>query len=211
MLRKPAWISALWGLAAAIVVAMVEFGMPLRNLVDVITFGAAYGLFPIGWIAFSSILLYRVTLETGKFEIIKDSVSHLTEDRRMQTLRIAFAFGAFIEGAAGFGTPIAVAAPMLAELGFAPLCGRSVLVGEYRASCVRFHRHPDHYAGWRYRPAAGASERGRRTRVRAHLVDHPRVSDHGNGRVEGAEGSAPRSGGVRHRVRVSSVFDLELR
>jgi L-lactate permease len=131
MLRKPAWISALWGLAAAIVVAMVEFGMPLRNLVDVITFGAAYGLFPIGWIAFSSILLYRVTLETGKFEIIKDSVSHLTEDRRMQTLRIAFAFGAFIEGAAGFGTPIAVAAPMLAELGFAPLCGRSVLVGEY--------------------------------------------------------------------------------
>src|SRR5271155_174852 len=120
VLRKPAWISALWGLAAAIVVAIFEYGMPLRNLVGAITYGAAYGLFPIGWIVFSSILLYRVTLETGQFEIIKDSVGHLTEDRRMQTLLIAFAFGAFIEGAAGFGTPIAVAAAMLAGLGFAP-------------------------------------------------------------------------------------------
>jgi lactate permease len=120
ILRKPAWISALWGLAAAVVVAIFEYGMPLRNLVGAITYGAAYGLFPIGWIVFSSILLYRVTLETGKFEIIKDSVGHLTEDRRMQTLLIAFAFGAFIEGAAGFGTPIAVAAAMLAGLGFAP-------------------------------------------------------------------------------------------
>lgn len=120
VLRKPAWVSALWGLAGAIVVAIFEYGMPLRNLAGAITYGAAYGLFPIGWIVFSSILLYRVTLETGKFEIIKNSVGHMTEDRRMQTLLIAFAFGAFIEGAAGFGTPIAVAAAMLAGLGFAP-------------------------------------------------------------------------------------------
>src|SRR5205085_8140763 len=75
---------------------------------------------PIGWVVFAAILLYRVTLESGKFEIIKDSVGRLTGDRRLQALLIAFAFGAFIEGAAGFGTPVAVAAAMLAGLGFTP-------------------------------------------------------------------------------------------
>ena len=66
-----------------------------------ITYGAAFGLFPIGWVVFSAILLYRVTLESGKFEILKDSIGHLTDDPRLQALLIAFAFGAFIEGAAG--------------------------------------------------------------------------------------------------------------
>ena len=94
--------------------------MPVRNLVGAITYGGAYGLFPIGWIVFGAILLYRVTLETGKFEIIKNSVGHLTSDRRVQALLIAFAFGAFLEGASGFGTPIAIAAAMLSGLGFSP-------------------------------------------------------------------------------------------
>jgi L-lactate transport len=118
--RKPAWLAAVCGLAAAAVVAVAEYGMPLRNLAGAITYGAAYGLFPIGWIVFGAILLYRVTVETGKFEIIKSSVGHLTDDRRMQALLIAFAFGAFIEGASGFGTPVAVAAAMLTGLGFSP-------------------------------------------------------------------------------------------
>src|SRR5713226_5434389 len=103
--RKPAWIAALCGLLAAAAVAVGEYGMPLRNLAGAVTYGAAYGLFPIGWIVFGAILLYRVTVETGKFEIIKNSLGHLTGDRRMQALLIAFAFGAFIEGASGFGTP----------------------------------------------------------------------------------------------------------
>jgi L-lactate transport len=120
VLRKPAWISALCGLLAAAVVAVVEYGMPIRNVAGAVTYGAAYGLFPIGWIVFGAILLYRVTVETGKFEIIKNSVGHLTGDRRMQALLIAFAFGAFIEGAQGFGTPIAIAAAMLTGLGFSP-------------------------------------------------------------------------------------------
>src|SRR5712691_2713075 len=118
--RKPAWVAALCGLLAAAVVSVVEYGMPLRNLAGSITYGAAFGLFPIGWVVFGAILLYRVTVETGKFEIIKDSVGHLTSDRRMQALLIAFAFGAFIEGATGFATPIAVAAAMLTGLGFSP-------------------------------------------------------------------------------------------
>ncbi len=83
-------------------------------------YGAAYGLLPIGWIVFTAILLYRLTVETGNFEIIKDSIASLTGDRRLQALLIAFAFGAFLEGAAGFGTPVAVASAMLAGLGFDP-------------------------------------------------------------------------------------------
>jgi lactate permease len=83
-------------------------------------YGAAYGLFPIAWIVFSSIMLYRLAVDTGKFEIIKDSVGSLTDDRRLQALFIAFSFGAFIEGAAGFGAPVAVSGAMLAGLGFDP-------------------------------------------------------------------------------------------
>src|SRR5690606_19857674 len=83
-------------------------------------YGAAFGLLPIGWIVYWAIVLYRLTLETGNFEIIKDSIGGLTADRRLQAMLIAFALGAFIEGAAGFGTPVAVAAAMLTGLGFSP-------------------------------------------------------------------------------------------
>jgi lactate permease len=82
--------------------------------------GAAFGIFPIAWIVFSSIMLYRLAVDTGKFEIIKDSVGGLTNDRRLQAMFIAFSFGAFIEGAAGFGAPVAVSGAMLAGLGFSP-------------------------------------------------------------------------------------------
>jgi lactate permease len=118
--RNPAWKSALSGLAAAVIVALLAYGMPAGKVLSAVGYGAAFGLFPIGWIVFCAILLYRVTLETGKFEIVKDSIGGLTKDRRLQALLIAFAFGAFIEGAAGFGTPVAVAAAMLTGLGFSP-------------------------------------------------------------------------------------------
>jgi lactate permease len=118
--RKPAWIAALSGLGAAALVAIIVYGMPFGTMIGAATYGAAFGLFPIGWIVFWAIYLYRLTLETGKFEIIKDSIGSLTDDRRLQALLIAFAFGAFVEGAAGFGTPVAVAAAMMAGLGFSP-------------------------------------------------------------------------------------------
>jgi L-lactate transport len=120
VLRMPAWISALTGLATGVVVSLAVYGMPVRNIVGAVTFGAAFGLFPIGWVVFTAMLMYYMIVESGKFETIKDSVGHLTEDRRLQAILIAFAFGAFIEGAAGFGTPIAIAAAMLAGLGFSP-------------------------------------------------------------------------------------------
>ena len=120
VLRKPAWVSALSALVSALVVALAAYGMPVKLAVIATIYGAAYGLFPIAWIVFASIMLYRLAVDTGKFEVIKDSVGSLTDDRRLQAMFIAFSFGAFIEGAAGFGAPVAVSGAMLAGLGFNP-------------------------------------------------------------------------------------------
>src|SRR5271165_1331449 len=120
VLRKPAWISALCGLGTTIVIALFLYGMPVQHVLSATLFGAAFGLFPIGWIVIGAVFLYRITVETKNFDIIKYSLGSLTHDRRLQALLIAFAFGAFLEGAAGFGTPVAVAAAMLAGLGFSP-------------------------------------------------------------------------------------------
>ena len=119
-LRKASWIASLAGLATAAVVAIVVYGMPISLAGSAVAYGAAQGLFPIGWVVFSAILLYNITVATGQFDIVRASVGNLTADRRLQALLIAFAFGAFIEGAAGFGTPVAVAAAMLTGLGFKP-------------------------------------------------------------------------------------------
>jgi lactate permease len=118
--RKPAWMSALAALGSALVVSLTVYGMPVKLALLSSVYGAAYGLFPIAWIVFSSIMLYRLAVDTGKFEIIKDSVGSLTDDRRLQAMFIAFSFGAFIEGTAGFGAPVAVSGAMLAGLGFDP-------------------------------------------------------------------------------------------
>src|SRR5213080_258348 len=118
--RKPAWMAALTALAVAFLIALVAYHMPIKLAVTSTATGAAYGIFPIAWIVFASIMLYRLAVDTGKFEVIKDSVGGLTNDRRLQALFIAFSFGAFIEGAAGFGAPVAVSGAMLAGLGFDP-------------------------------------------------------------------------------------------
>ena len=103
-----------------LLVALAVHGMPAKLALISMIYGAAFGLFPIAWIVFASIMLYRLAVDTGKFEIIKDSVGGLTNDRRLQALFIAFSFGAFIEGAAGFGAPVAISGAMLAGLGFNP-------------------------------------------------------------------------------------------
>jgi len=116
--RLAAWKAGLLGLITSVVVAIAIYGMPVRLAIGATAYGATFGLFPIAWIVFWALALYRLTVDTGQFEIIKNSVGHLTQDRRLQALLIAFAFGAFIEGASGFGTPVAVAAAMLSGLGF---------------------------------------------------------------------------------------------
>lgn len=118
--RKPAWVAGLWGLGATLAVALFGYRMPISLAASSATYGAAFGLFPISWIVFWAIVLYNLTVATGKFTIIKDSVGSLTPDLRIQSIIIAFGFGAFIEGAAGFGTPVAVAGAMMVGLGFSP-------------------------------------------------------------------------------------------
>jgi len=124
--RKPAWISAVAGLAATMLVALFLYHMPVTQMIAATAYGAANGLFPIGWIVIWALVLYRLILDTGNFECIKYSLRNLTSDRRLQALLIAFAFGAFVEGAAGFGTPVAVASAMLAGLGFSPFYAAAI-------------------------------------------------------------------------------------
>ncbi|MDQ2733079.1 MAG: L-lactate permease [Armatimonadota bacterium] len=113
--------AALAGLAAALLVAIGVYHMPSRLALASAGSGALFGLFPIGWIVLCAIFVYDITVGTGKFEIIKGSIANLASDRRIQALLIAFSFGAFLEGAAGFGTPVAICAAMLIGLGFKPL------------------------------------------------------------------------------------------
>ncbi|HZZ74250.1 MAG TPA: lactate permease LctP family transporter [Pirellulales bacterium] len=109
------------GLLTAALAAVLIFQMPPVAAASAIIAGAGYGLFPIGWIVVMAIFLYALTVETGQFEIVKRSVASLSPDRRIQALLIAFCFGAFIEGAAGFGTPVAISAALLIGAGFRPL------------------------------------------------------------------------------------------
>ena len=113
--------AALAGLAAALLTAIFGFHMPARLAAATAVYGAGYGLFPIGWIVLNVIFMYQLTVESGRFTVVQHSLTGITKDRRLQLLLIAFCFGAFFEGAAGFGTPVAVTAALLIGLGFKPL------------------------------------------------------------------------------------------
>ena len=118
IMRKPAWVAGLVGLTVTFLLATLAYRMPVKTTISAAANGVALGLLPISWIVFWAIVLFRVTVETGHFEVIKDSLGRLTRDPRLQALLIAFAFGGFLEGAAGFGTPVAIASTMLIGLGF---------------------------------------------------------------------------------------------
>ena len=120
-LHLRAHVAASLGLAAALVVAIAGFGMPVQLAVSAAGFGAAYGLLPIGWIVLNIIFLYQLTNEHGQFDVLRRSIAKISDDSRIQLLLIAFCFGAFFEGAAGFGTPVAVIGAMLIGLGFTRL------------------------------------------------------------------------------------------
>lgn len=109
------------GLLSAAVISIFVFGMPVQMAGLAAGYGAAFGLLPIGWIVLNIIFLHQLTEEDGSFKVLQHSLSKITDDRRLQLLLIAFAFGAFFEGAAGFGTPVAVTAALLIGLGFRPL------------------------------------------------------------------------------------------
>ena len=104
LLRIRIHFSALIGLGAALAVALLAYQMPVKAAVAASLYGAAFGLFPIGWIILNVIFLYQLTVKRGLFEVLRDSLATLAPDPRVQVILIAFSFGAFIEGIAGFGT-----------------------------------------------------------------------------------------------------------
>jgi lactate permease len=120
-MRKPAPLAALLGAVTAFVIAWCIYGMELQQAAWAFVHGAGFGLLPIGWTVLNAMLLYNVTVVTGQFAIVRRSVSGLSPDARVQAILVAFAFGAFLEGAAGAGSPVAICGAILAGLGFNPL------------------------------------------------------------------------------------------
>jgi len=119
--RTPGHYAALAGTSSAVLLAIFAWGMPVSLAINSTILGMCFGIFPIVWIVITAVWVYNMTVESGEFEKIKSSLASLTDDRRLQAIFIAFAFGSFIEGTAGFGTPVAITAAMLVGLGFNPL------------------------------------------------------------------------------------------
>ncbi len=203
-------------LGAAFLLALVAYGMPFQLALMATLDGAAYGIFPIAWIVFASIMLYRLAVDTGKFEVIKDSVGGLTNDRRLQALFIAFSFGAFIEGAAGFGAPVAVSGAMLAGLGFSPFYAAGICLlantapvafGSIGIPIVTLAGVIGGPAG----PMAAPAQRDDRPSLRDDFRRHPRLSAARDGRLAQNAGGAAGGRRLRRVVRGRPVLRLELR
>jgi L-lactate transport len=121
VLRMKGHIAATITVAIALAVAILFYEMPVGRALAAAGYGFVYGLWPIAWIILTAVFLYKVTVKTGQFDIIRSSVVSITEDQRLQMLLVGFSFGAFLEGAAGFGAPVAITAALLVGLGFNPL------------------------------------------------------------------------------------------
>ena len=165
--------------------SLIVYGMPVDLALISTIYGAAFGIFPIAWIVFASIMLYRLAVDTGKFEIIKDSIGGLTNDRRLQAMFIAFSFGAFIEGAAGFGAPVAISGAMLAGLGFNPFyaAGICLLANTAPVAFGSIGIPVTTLANVTGLPVLAAERHGGHA-VRDDLRHHPRLSDRRDGRLE---------------------------
>ena len=121
VLRMKGWLAGTITVAIALAVALLFYRMPLAQALGAAGYGFVYGLWPIAWIIIGAVFLYKVSVKTGQFDIIRASILSVTEDQRLQMLMVGFAFGAFLEGAAGFGAPVAITAALLVGLGFKPL------------------------------------------------------------------------------------------
>ena len=128
-------LCAIAGAATAVVCAILVFKMPVLYAVSSFFYGSAFGLLKIVWIVIAAVFLYDVSVETGQFEIMKQSVAAITPDRRLQLLLVAFCFGAFIEGSAGFGAPVAIAGAFMIGLGFKPFQAAALNLIETRLHC----------------------------------------------------------------------------
>jgi lactate permease len=121
VLRLPAWLSALVAAVVTVLLAWLVWGMPFGLTLSATTEGMAFGLWPISWVVLNAVFFHNLTVASGDFDTLRRSLTRLTRDRRIQALLVAFAFGALIEGIAGFGAPVAISASILASLGFEPV------------------------------------------------------------------------------------------
>src|SRR5438094_13269 len=121
VLRLPAWICAITSMLTAAALGWLVWGMPIGITAGAATEGMAFGLWPISWIVLNAVFFHNLTVASGDFDVIRRSLTRLTEDRRLQTLLVAFSFGALLEGIAGFGAPVAITASILASMGFEPV------------------------------------------------------------------------------------------
>ena len=125
LLRMKGHLAGTLTVVLALLVSVFFYRMPLRMALAAAADGFLFGLWPIAWIIITAVFLYKVTVKTGQFDVIRASVVSVTEDQRLQMLMVGFCFGAFLEGAAGFGAPVAITAALLAGLGFNPLYARA--------------------------------------------------------------------------------------
>src|SRR5437764_1239760 len=175
VLRLPAWLSAVTAMLSAAVVALLGWHMPAHLTLSATTEGMAFGLWPISWIVLNAVFFHNLTIASGDFDVIRRSLTRLTEDRRVQALIVAFCFGALMEGIAGFGAPVAISAAIMASLGFEPIIAALVSMATIAlllrvcrpGEIWRFeHERPD------LRGRAAAVPRGVGAAV-AQLVDPP--------------------------------------
>src|SRR3982750_4701603 len=188
VLEWRAHLAALLGLGSALAVSILVYGMPPGTALATAVYGAAYGFLPIGWIVLNAVFLYQLTVATGQFEIVKASVGRLSSDRRIQALLVAFSFGAFIEGASGFGTPVAICSALLIGLGFTPLyaAGLSLIPNTAPAAVGAFGPPtPPLDARGRHGHTGADTRRHGGSPASVRLVDRPRVARGDDERLAG--------------------------
>jgi lactate permease len=166
--------AALVALLVAGAIAVFVYGMPFKLAVAAAGYGAAFGLLPIGWLILNAIFIYQLSVETGQFVVLQKQIAGISRDRRIQALLLAFAFGAFIEGAAGFGAPVAISGALMIGLGFSHRARPAGAQRRGRPADFAFRVHPAILAHRRTgrlaphgRSLAGLPHGGR------HLRDHP--------------------------------------
>ena len=120
-LKLKGYVAASWTVVIALTVALLFYKMPVDHALASVVYGFFYGLWPIAWIIIAAVFVYKISVKTGQFDIIRSSILSITPDQRLQMLIVGFSFGAFLEGAAGFGAPVAITAALLVGLGFNPL------------------------------------------------------------------------------------------
>src|SRR5258708_1037799 len=115
-----AQLAAILALCGAMAIAVAGYGMPAKLAIAAAAYGAAFGFLPIGWLIINAIFIYQLSVETGQFTVLQKQIAGVSGDRRIRALLLAFSFGAFIEGAAGFGAPVAISGALMVGLCFKP-------------------------------------------------------------------------------------------